>query len=516
MAPDPIPRPRTGMVAGRSGFNFLEHLGSFLERPPPQTLLITGASGTGKSTLLRSLISKLKGPGVFLAYRTLPTETGGAPVSPGSGTALAILLVDTTGPRSDDPGTAEAEHLMSFAPAAAQTFPSFPEPIGRAIDRLSARGGGFVVADSWDAESDREFRARAQEGGTVQELETTVPILRAQLGQIPVRSLLALSFEPDLEMLSRADGVIHLGWEDVEGFLLRVVSIPKLRSAPAPETRYLYSLDGAVFNCPSQLPPGFRPPIGPPHPDRSPQEESLWPGSEPFAAAFGRLRYHGLTGLEVPPRFPSYLADVFLYPLVAHTLSIGGRVAWIPSAMSTPLQITSQLSRFIPPEFLAERLRVLSVGGVDQGLGELKPVALSIRKAAPTGEDGRPVPPSPASPMFPEAYHFLRSTPERRPCLLVVYVDGLNAIAAVAGIPLNPAAVPMILGTYARLPMFHGFGFARSDDPLDKTLAMGIDTLVHVEEKYGRTVLLGLRPRTNPYILDWTDEGGQYALIPMK
>ncbi len=515
MAPDPIARTGTGKAVGRGGFNFLEHLGSFLGQPPPQTLLITGASGTGKSTLLRALIPKLKGPGIFVAYRAQPAAAGGVPVPPRTGVPLALLLVDPNAPGNPDsaPG---AEHLMSFAPAALQTSESFPEPIARAIARLSSQGGGFVVSDSWDAESEREFRGRAQAGGTVQELETTTPIMRAQFGQFPVRCLIAISFEPDLEMLSRADGVIHLGWEDVEGFQLRVVSIPKLRTAPAPETRYLYTLDGAVFNCPPQLPQGFRPPIGPPPPDPSPQEESLWPGSEPFATAFGRLRYHGLTGLEVPPRFPSYLADVFLYPLVAHTLSIGGRVVWIPSAMSTPLQITTQLSRFIPPEFLAERLRVLSVGGADQGLGELKPVALSIRKAAPTSEDGRTVPPSPASPMFPEAYHFLRSVPERRPCLLVVYVDGLNAIAAVAGIPLNPAAVPMILGAYARLPMFHGFGFARSDDPLDKTLAMGIDTLIHVEEKYGRTVLLGLRPRTNPYFLDWTDEGGRYALIPMK
>jgi len=301
----------------------------------------------------------------------------------------------------------------------------------------------------------------------------------------------------------------------VEGFRLRVVSVPKLRRSPTPETRYLYSLREGVFYCPPQFAPGFRPPIGPPPPDPDPSEAGLFPGSVAFAGAFGRLRPHGMTGLEVAPRFPSSLTEVFLYPLVAHTLSVGGRVVWIPSASSGPPAVVAALTRFLPPDFLRERLRVLAPGPGEAALGELRAVVLPVRRESgevreASGSGGAGV-----GPFFPEAHHFLRSTPEGRPSLYVISLDGLSALASIAGIPLNAETFPLIVGAYLRLPRFHGFGFGRSDDPLTRVMAAAVDTHLRVEERYGRTVLFGIRPRTNPYILDWGDDAGRYSLVQM-
>ena len=119
-------------------------------------------------------------------------------------------------------------------------------------------------------------------------------------------------------------------------------------------------------------------------------------------------------------------------------------------------------------------------------------------------------------PLFPESFRFLQATREGRPSLYVIHIDGVRALASIAGVPLNPDSYPMIVSGYTRLPRFHGLGFGRADDPVIKVLAGAVDTNIQIEERYGRTVLLGVRPRTNPFILDWIGETGRYTLIPMK
>jgi hypothetical protein len=61
----------------------------------------------------------------------------------------------------------------------------------------------------------------------------------------------------------------------------------------------------------------------------------------------------------------------------------------------------------------------------------------------------------------------------------------------------------------------HGFGFGRNDDPLNGPLLQNLDIQIQIEEKYGRTLLLGRRPRTRPYLLDWIDPTGRYSLVPI-
>ena len=90
-----------------------------------------------------------------------------------------------------------------------------------------------------------------------------------------------------------------------------------------------------------------------------------------------------------------------------------------------------------------------------------------------------------------------------------------QALSAVAGITLNPSSFPYVVGAYQRLPRFHGVGFGRSDHPITKVMAAAVDTHIRIAERYGRSVLFGVRPRTNPYLLDWTEGRGPYSLIPV-
>jgi hypothetical protein len=455
---------------------------------------------------------------VFLAYRTEPGSGDSSRQLPKGDVPLSLLFVDPEGapPDGADGSYADPTMPMSFAPAAFRSGEGLPDAIVQAVARLAAAGGGEVIVDSWDPSTEALFRAQAGEHGSVRTLLSSSDALRAHLGRLPVRAILSIMGNPEPEMVSMADGIIHLGWEESEGFQLRVVSIPKMRTAPMPETHYLYSLEEGKFYCPPQFPPGFQAPLGSADPDLDPTPGTLFPGSQAFADAFGRLVYHGLTGIEVPPRFPSRWADVFFVPLTVHALNTGGRVVWIPSAGGGPSHVAAQLAPFVPHDFLRERLRVLSAGIGESDLGDLRPVALPLRREVGEGHDVRAAVAPPVGPLFPDAHEFLRGTPEGRPALFLISLDGLEALAAIAGLELNPSTYPYIVGVYSRLPGFHGIGFGRSNDPMTQGLVSQVDTHLRVEVIYGRPVVFGIRPRTNPYLLDWGAPGGRYSLVPLR
>lgn len=506
VAPEPAPT--------RGGFDLIAHLASLLEIPRPQLLIVKGASGTGKSTLLRTLVPLLRRPRIFLAYRSERGVRGSDRTGPPEGEPVSLLMVDPQAGEGPE-GTSGAEYSMSFAPAAFRSEDGLPTPLVEAAHRLDEAGGGCVIMDSWDRGSEELFRSQVGDRGSARVLSTGARALWTQLGSLPATVLLVLVEDPGAEAVSSADGVIELGWEDVEGFALRVLSVPKLRLAPVPEPRFLYSLDQGEFRCPTRLPPGFEPPIGPPDDDPDPRAATIFPGSQDFAGAFGRLPMPGFTGLEVPSQFASRFADVFLVPLVAHTLTRGGRVVWIPSASSGPAEVCAMLDGYVPKTTLREGLRVLSSAESEEDLGDLAEVALPVRREPEvqprTGEHAPAV-----RPLFPSAYDFFRGQTGGRPCLYAIAFGGIHEMAAAAGMTINPSTFPFVVGAYARLPGFHAFALARSGDPLTQVLVARAAAHVRIEERYGRTLLFGVRPRTNPYLLDWPDADGRYHLVPLR
>src|SRR5580698_5599533 len=80
----PMPaRPEEGRAAtGRgtratpTGADPIAHLITFLSGPNPQLLLVKGAPGAVKSTLLARLAAELQGPRIFIAYRADPATRG--------------------------------------------------------------------------------------------------------------------------------------------------------------------------------------------------------------------------------------------------------------------------------------------------------------------------------------------------------------------------------------------------------------------------------------------------------
>jgi len=499
--------------AGRSAPDVVQLLAAYLTTNAPRFLVISGEVGAGKSTLVRALYDALPGPKIVTLYQQPMAATEAGTMRPQLGAATSILLLD---PQVGDPDSPAA-----LAAQAHQRPPglSVPEPLTRAVARLEARGGGTAVVDSWDRDTEGWLRGLTKRPEGLPSFPLPAAEFAAlQSTLIGLRIGLVLALIPALAtpIHSLADAVVELRREDHGGDFVRIVSVPKLRGSAAGRHDLLYTLEGGVFRSFPDLPVGFVPPVGAPEPDPAASEPGLWPGNAEFAAAFGRLRSGGLTALAQTPDCPDALAPTLTFPVVAHTLRAGGRVIWMPSPSVRPSRIVGLLKEQVPVDFLRERLRIVSPATEDPGIGDLRSVVLPLRRDGAAEGDLRGGNAPGVGPIFPDAYRFLRGTPEGSPSVYAMSLDGLKASAAAAGVALNPVTLPAVLAAYARLPRFHGFGYGRADDPLAGALLTMVTTYLHLRVQCGRHVVQGLRPRTGAYVLDWPSDSGRFSLVPCK
>ncbi|HEV2167105.1 MAG TPA: hypothetical protein VGS23_09070 [Thermoplasmata archaeon] len=480
---------------------------------PPRFVLITGEVGLGKSLLLRSLVPRLHGPAAYLAYLPIPP-------SPGANSTqrdLAMLLID---PRygGSDPPPAEGERPAGATASSGADEGRIPQPLLDAVRNFPGPGRGTVVVDSWDRGSEAYFRAQATDPSSI--LAFTAPAgtlgaMRRELLHTPAHIVLAVTPTEGGPLASTADALVELHDVGLEAGRVRVASNRKTRGGTASGSAdHLYTLEGGQFRALADLPKGFRPPIGPPAEDPDPRPTSGWPASESFASAFGRLRFGGYTGLSLAEDCPDTLPHVFAVPMAAHVLRNRGRVVWIPAPSIRPSRVVGFLREFVPVDWIRERLRIISASGDDAGLGELRPVVLPLRREVAEGNDLRTAVSPGVGPIFPDAYRFLRSGAESTPALYVMSIEGLRTAAAVAQRSIDPALLPVVFGAYAKIPMFHGFGFGPPSDPLTASVRSTVDTVVHAEMVCGRPVLSGIRPKTATYLLDWSASDARYTLVP--
>ncbi len=492
--------------------DLLNYLGDFLKSADrPRFLLITGAVGMGKSSLLRALLPFVPGPKFFVGYLPIPA----APGTVGGAHDVALLVADpqleqTAGSSPEDPGTEQA----GGPPSAEASI--LPAPLRESLDRLG--GHGVVFVDSWDRGSDGFFRAQVRSPQGVRTLTApanSIGAMQVSILSTPVHLVIAMTPEASAPLTSTADAVVELHETTRQGARLRIATTSKARGVHYPfNPDYLYTLEEGRFRALPNLPKGFRPPVGPPDPDPDERATTLWPGSESYAQAFGRMRSGGFTGLAMSNDCPDTLPHVLAVPLTIHALRSGGRVVWIPAPSVRPSRIIGQITNHVPADWIRERLRFVSASGDDPGLGELRSCILPLRRDV-SGDDMRTANAPGVPPIFPDAHRFLRDHPPSTPALYVLSIDGLRAAADAAEIPLDTATIPVVFGTYARIAGFHGFGFGRSEDPLVAQLRSTIDTLLQSEMVFGRPVIYGVRPSTRAYLIDWVAPDQRYTLVPV-
>ena len=494
-------------------------IAEYLQRTGPRFVVLAGPAGAGKSSLLRALFPRLSGEAIFLIYQQ-PTVTGPDGQSrPQVGGATTLLLADPHRETMSPPPRSEAPLLAGLVAGERREEYAIPPPFRAAIERMTQNGGGCMLLDSWDRDSERFVRGLVPDPSGL----TTFSLPSTEFGTLQsailgMKNNVVLAVIPELaaSLQSLADAVINLREETRNGARVRLVSVPKSRGSGIESRDHLYTLEQGRFRSLADLPAGFSPPSADPDPDPEPTAGTLWPGSAAFADAFGRLKHGAMTALTLSPDVSDPLATAIVQPLVVHALRAADRVVWMPAPALRPSKAIALVRERVPVDWVRERLRVISASGDDPGLGELAGVVLPLRRAVGTGGDLRAATSPGVGPIFPDAHKFLRMTPEASSALYVMSIEGLKASAAAAGVALNVATLPVVLAAYARLPRFHGFGYGQANDPVAAALLPVTTTTVHLQVVCGRPVLHGERPRTPAFAMDWPTPDGRYTLLPCQ
>jgi hypothetical protein len=502
--------------------DLVSSLAEFLATPDPKFFLIVGKIGSGKSTLLRALIPSLSDPKLFLAYQSIgppdPSRRSPGAASP----PVSMLLIEPARERPDDAPRTHSPvgpSSLAFSPQQDADEPSATAgPLVDAVARLVEAGGGSIVADSWDRGTETHFRSQAGPHGDATTLRAPAGALTEMQSAIlstPIRLLLAATPELGEPLLSMADAVVTLREEARGAGRLRIATVAKIRGHHQPPPDHLYTLaEGRFYSLPA-LPLGFRPPTAPPDPDPEPEADSAWPGSSEFAGALGRLRYGGLTAITLSPDCPDTIPHALVAPVALHALRTGGRVVWIPAPSIRPSQVVQALRTILPDDTIRERLRILAASGDDPSMGDLRTVILPLTRGTPGDPPGSTGSAPGVRALFPEVHRFFRDREEGTAVIMVGSFEGLRAAAAAAGVAIDATTIPVVLGTYAKLPRFHLFGYCDRTDPVVPHLRPGVDSLAELDIVHGRPVLLGIRPTTTPFLVDWPDPGGPFRLVPV-
>jgi hypothetical protein len=488
----------------------------------PRFLLIEGAPGAGKTTLVRSLIDRIPGTKAYLAYQSLDLPTGA-----GGGSRdrppIPFLLVDPQ--KGEGGGTAQptdpsSSPLLAFVARDPHATPGVSGPIAETVERLGGPAPGTLFADSWDRSTESFFRSRASSPSQVTPL--MVPAseeisLRIGLVSTPVNLVLATPPDVAATLSSTADAVLSLRYESYAAGTVRYCTFAKVRGASRLPKPALYSLQEGIFRSLPPFPSDFRPPMAHSDPDPAPSVDSGWPGSAAYAEAFGRLRFGGTTALALSSGTPDSIPLAVVGPMVAHVLLSGGRAVWAPSPEVRPARLLRLLQTVLPDTFIGERLRILSAAGDDRALGELRRVVLPLTRGTgqETGSDLRTAISPGVSPTFPDAYKFLRDRPDGVPALFLASVEGMRAAIATAEAQLDPATTPAVVAYYTRLARYHLVLVGSPSDPTMASLVPMADVLVQLDMVYGRATLTGLRPVQPPLALDWPDPKGPFRLVSL-
>jgi KaiC/GvpD/RAD55 family RecA-like ATPase len=506
--------------APATAFDLLDYIAGFLNRPKAAFLAILGEPGSGKSTLLRAVLPRVDALKAFVAYTSAPSATTDPGGEHRSNQEVAVLLIHPDWSRLP-PGSAQGESSASsplaLAPADHRPAQSLARPLADVFAHMEGASRGVIVVDSWDRTTEELFRSwggpESVEERFTSSLVSWATIQSAVLSS-SLRFVLCTVAEQAAQMRSVADMVVILHEETFGGMRLRVASIPKVRGTPPPVPDHLYSLTGGSFRPFPALPRGFLPEVGPVDPDPDTNDESIWPGSTSYAAAFGRLRYGAVTGIlltaDVPVRVPQTIA----VPIAVATLRAGGRVGWIPAPSVRPSMILGLLRGLVPPDWMRDRLRILSAGREERGNAEFDRVILPLRREPGEAREHRPADAPGVGPTFPEMHRFLRYPPGPAPSVLILSLGGVRAAATAAGTSFDSASAPAVLGAYTRLPRFHLFGYGDSSDPAVPFVGPAVDTLLELGIAHGRAVMAGVRPKTAPFVLDWAESDGKYELAP--
>ena len=483
-------------------------LGAFLRLPGPQSLLVKGPAGSGKTSLCLSLLRNFPGFRMLVTTRVGASEilrefpwTASTDPHPIEVVDISVYLDSVT---QREKVAADAQQFMlparrSLPPPGEEVW--LPAPLEKALTGRTKDGPGLLVVDSWDGLVEAYLGAEREGRTGTPDRPEVERLLWHRLSQTPLHLIFVEERVDEGQMDFLCNGVVWLDRKVRDDRLERWLSLPKLRGIRTQNVSYPFTLEHGEFTAVLPLRGNFLqgthtspedPPDGP---------RGLWPGCVDFAEGFGWIPSGRLVVLEVDPQVPEVAETVLWVPMVLETLRRGGRAVVVPTPAFDAELVWAALERNLPDPHSLVNLRLLVAS---DGPGHLQGMTW-LADHMKIGSSG---------PRFVEAHAFLRDgSSVSRPRLFFVSGDGLQHAAARHGFNYDDRNGIASLQSYLQIPGIHLVVSNFTNDPNLQPLTRISRMHLRLASKGGKVFLQGIRPHTPNYILADGDTQAPYHLL---
>ncbi|MGD0250757.1 MAG: gas vesicle protein GvpD P-loop domain-containing protein, partial [Thermoplasmata archaeon] len=394
----------------------VQHL---LSLPGPQSLLVRGPPGTGKSSLTLSLLRNFPGLRILITSRV--TEAALRRDFPWVRWGEEIRVVDITRGTMTYQDTARIISKMGEMVQNAEKETELrgmwlPDSVQEAFGITDPRLPVIIAIDSWDALIDR-YLGTSSPSSALHHRGEIERLLLDQMAQGAIFLVIVVErIEPN-QIDYLVNGVVETTSLEHFGRPERWLRLVKLRGTRIASNLYPFTLEGGRFRCIAPIAPRLPERAIRSEPEPHPVPGYIWPGSSDFANAFGRLPVGRISLLERDISVPVEALNLLVDPIAAHVARQGGRVLHVLPPNLAPEEVLRMYQGFLTNEQIHEQVRFELV------TPELSESESFAKLVLPWPS----VSPHAAGPRTSEAFQFLRERPPTgSPNLAIIWLTGVR------------------------------------------------------------------------------------------
>jgi len=497
-------------------------LDAFCRRSGPQSLLIRGPPGAGKTSLALALLESFSGTRIMVSTRVVdhqlerdfpwlrhedavPIQIVNAQTTPHALARAAEAIDSLTRVVEED----STEDMKSFL--------WLPGPVQEAYASIDPSQPAMVVIDSWDALVEAFIASGAPGRPNIPNREDIERLLLSYLSRSEVTLVLIVERAGSSQLDYLVNAVVTVQSDLSGGRLERTLAIIKLRGLRVETPTYPFTLEGARFRSIGRFRRGSDSddhsagPYLPAEPTPQGWGFKVWPGSSDFDAAFGSLLPGATTLIEMDPEVPLEVVHVIIDPPVAATLAQGGRVLLTPAPGTTAATAYRYYRRLVPASVLEAQLRMVWTHDPEKLPSDIKRILIQV--------DASTAPEKPVHrQIVREALDFIDaagSGSSAVPNLRVGSSTGDHHVASALGSVLVPENYPDIASGYVANQQSHQIIVGWTGDLLFHSLSDAAALHLQFRARNGRYFINGLRPYTPYYVISEGDATHPYRLTRM-